>query len=281
MNIAFKISLLANVCLIVVVALFASAKKESEPVPAIPAVEANVAVAANGSSPAAVLEQPTRASQFRWNQIESSDYHLYVANLRSIGCPEQTIRDIISADVDTLYALRREQLEQQMSSQGKTLLERSQMRSIEGQLRSLHGEEEALIAELLGGSVATAAPVADARPTIRPVRSRTNETAIVTPLVFQPVDLASLKLSRRQMEMIDHLRQQFMDEIGGPNQDPNDPAYAERWRNSQPAIDEQLRGLIGVNQYQNYQLQAAATSKGQTIDFPDEVIRPVPPKRVP
>jgi len=36
---------------------------------------------------------------FHWGQIESTDYAVYVANLRSIGCPEQTIRDIISADL--------------------------------------------------------------------------------------------------------------------------------------------------------------------------------------
>jgi hypothetical protein len=38
-----------------------------------------------------------------WGQIESPDYPTYIANLRAIGCPESTIRDIITADVTKLY----------------------------------------------------------------------------------------------------------------------------------------------------------------------------------
>ena len=45
-------------------------------------------------------------NDFRWAQLESEDYRDYVARLRSIGCPEQTIRDIIIADVDKLLAPR-------------------------------------------------------------------------------------------------------------------------------------------------------------------------------
>lgn len=41
-----------------------------------------------------------------WSHVESPDYAIYIANLRSIGCPEQTIRDIIIADVNALYAKR-------------------------------------------------------------------------------------------------------------------------------------------------------------------------------
>jgi len=43
-------------------------------------------------------------NQFRWVQLESEDYKTYIARLRSIGCPEQTIRDIIIADLDKLLA---------------------------------------------------------------------------------------------------------------------------------------------------------------------------------
>jgi LysM repeat protein len=42
-----------------------------------------------------------------WAHVESPDYATYITNLRSIGCPEQTIRDIIIADVNALYAKRR------------------------------------------------------------------------------------------------------------------------------------------------------------------------------
>src|SRR5262245_7724745 len=48
-----------------------------------------------------------RRQNFVWNQIESDDYATYIANLRSIGCPEATIRDIIVADVNQYFARRR------------------------------------------------------------------------------------------------------------------------------------------------------------------------------
>ncbi len=41
-----------------------------------------------------------------WRAVESDDYKKYVANLRAIGCPETTLRDIIVADVNELYRHR-------------------------------------------------------------------------------------------------------------------------------------------------------------------------------
>src|ERR1700753_972204 len=32
---------------------------------------------------------------FRWSQLDAPDYHVYVKNLRGIGCPEATIRAIV------------------------------------------------------------------------------------------------------------------------------------------------------------------------------------------
>ena len=39
-----------------------------------------------------------------WASVESEDYRKYIENLRAIGCPEETIRDIIIADINKLYA---------------------------------------------------------------------------------------------------------------------------------------------------------------------------------
>lgn len=48
-----------------------------------------------------------RRQLFSWQELESDDYPTYIANLRDLGCPEQTIRDIIIADVNGLYARKR------------------------------------------------------------------------------------------------------------------------------------------------------------------------------
>jgi hypothetical protein len=48
-----------------------------------------------------------RRQNFTWDEIESADFPSYIANLRAIGCPEATIRDIIVADVNQLFTRRR------------------------------------------------------------------------------------------------------------------------------------------------------------------------------
>src|SRR4051794_1792422 len=48
------------------------------------------------ASPPAVAEGSKPAQSFDWRMVESEDYKKYIANLRAIGCPEETIRDIIT-----------------------------------------------------------------------------------------------------------------------------------------------------------------------------------------
>src|SRR6266542_1494065 len=48
-----------------------------------------------------------RVTPFDWRQVESTDYRQYIANLRAIGCPELTIREIVTADVNDLFFARR------------------------------------------------------------------------------------------------------------------------------------------------------------------------------
>ncbi len=48
----------------------------------------------------------SKVIRLNWQSVETSDYRQYIRNLRAIGCPEETVYDIIVADVNTLYALR-------------------------------------------------------------------------------------------------------------------------------------------------------------------------------
>ena len=61
-------------------------------------------VAAAGT--ATVTNEVAVTNQLQWRQLESEDYRAYINRLREIGCPEQTIRDIIIADLDKLLAPR-------------------------------------------------------------------------------------------------------------------------------------------------------------------------------
>ena len=71
------------------------------------AAAAAAAAAAQTSAVPVKTNVVLRRQYFSWQDIESPDFATYVANLRQIGCPEQTIRDILIAEVNTLYSRRR------------------------------------------------------------------------------------------------------------------------------------------------------------------------------
>jgi hypothetical protein len=48
-----------------------------------------------------------RSENFTWDQVQSTNYATLIKNLRAIGCPEPTIRDIIVTDINRIFARRR------------------------------------------------------------------------------------------------------------------------------------------------------------------------------
>jgi hypothetical protein len=107
--------------------------------------------------------QPEVPSRFTWRFIESTDFKQYIANLRGVGCPEQTIQDIIIAEVNKLYAgkeaalrLRPEHLKpwEVFAVSVRVAMDR------ERRLRQLLREKRALLKELLGIDVPVEMPQA-------------------------------------------------------------------------------------------------------------------------
>ena len=87
-----------------------------------------------------------RKQFFSWDQLESSDYSTYIANLREINCPEQTIRDIIIADVNSLFAKRRAEIQPSAEQWWRSGTDAATLK----QLRELDNERRTLLAKLLG-----------------------------------------------------------------------------------------------------------------------------------
>jgi hypothetical protein len=108
---------------------------------------------------ASVRPQPVvvyQSNTFIWSQLESTDYRQYIANLRAIGCPELTLRDIIMTDVMRLYAQRRGQYYQNgrpfkfWETDEKRKLKQNQLEEREKQLAQIDKELPAVLRELLG-----------------------------------------------------------------------------------------------------------------------------------
>jgi hypothetical protein len=94
---------------------------------------------------------------FNWAQIESADYRVYLANLRGMGCPESTVRDILIADVNDLFSGRVKTLVDGVSGQFWTLItHEAEFEKLvdekEKQLRALDEERDELFTLLFGNS---------------------------------------------------------------------------------------------------------------------------------
>ncbi len=88
---------------------------------------------------------------FSWQEVESTNYPAYIANLRDIGCPEQTIRDIIVADVNALYARKRlTEVITPAQQWWRSTPDPKAVRAAVAKLRELDQERRALLTSLLG-----------------------------------------------------------------------------------------------------------------------------------
>ena len=92
---------------------------------------------------------------FQWGQLESTDYRVYLANLRAIGCPEPTARDIIIADINDLFAPRVRTLVDEVSGRFWELTSRPEsfdkmVKEKHTQLRALQDERDEIFTALFG-----------------------------------------------------------------------------------------------------------------------------------
>lgn len=107
MNQIFRISILVNAILAVAAVLILRK----------PAATTNATSSASSTSPTAAAEAPAESpvvsdpalavvfttNAFHWRLLEATNYAEFVTNLRDVGCPDRTIRDIIFADAERRY----------------------------------------------------------------------------------------------------------------------------------------------------------------------------------
>ena len=96
-----------------------------------------------------------------WERVASRDLKQYVRNLRAVQCPEETIADIILAEVNRRFAAREKALRltpgqvapwEVAALHGRALLERPR------RIRELWNEKRALLKDLLGFDLALDPP---------------------------------------------------------------------------------------------------------------------------
>ncbi len=93
---------------------------------------------------------------FHWSMLEATNYQTFIQHLHDFGCPEETIQDIIIADIAKQYARRRAELRASLpappywQAPDKFEYDSAAALEINDQLAALDQEQRALVRTLLG-----------------------------------------------------------------------------------------------------------------------------------
>ena len=110
---------------------------------------------------------PARVLPLRWDAVESDDYSQFIGNLRQMGCPEPTIRDIVAAEINGRFEpefqdLLRASQDFEYWRVGPGHPETRAL--ILGRLEELEGRRQAILRKPAGGGVLPPPPALLAHP---------------------------------------------------------------------------------------------------------------------
>ncbi len=192
------------------------------------------------------VETNTVVKQINWQVVESADYKKYIANLRSIGCPEETIQDIIKADVDKLFAARRKEIVKPGSdfkfweTGMQSMMGNTADPEVVGKLQALAQEKRALLKELLGIEV-------EDKPDLM--------------AAFNPFErlLGFLPEGKQTkvMEMMQQMQAKLMKTMGNGAPDEQD---RKNMLQAQKDFEKSLAGVLDPQEFEQYQLRLSQTS---------------------
>ncbi len=190
-----------------------------------------------------------RAGQFHWSQLESTNFLTYVANLRAVGCPEQTLRDIIGAEVQALYAPVREAILDGENSSGRRLV---------SEREKLARDQAWLVGQLLGIDRPPALAQARLDSGFDSTRGDPRWSSGVDPsasLAGHPLtdrrEVAPLSGQARRASVVEHAA--AAGNLGDGSAGDGSPSQADdtaaqpvsRWRQARSRADQHLRVMIG------------------------------------
>jgi len=256
------LSLLLNVVIAVSAGIFLR-KSPARPVPRALAEGPAAPTLAPAPQPLEEAVKSTAVEPFRWSQLSSDDDAAYIHNLRAAGCPETTIRDILSASIGHRFDQKREVLREQRA---KGALDGT---SLTEAIAQSWDEQNDLLARLFGGPASFGSDGAVARAASSvPAKAATSEADSIPFKALSrsgnPAPLAVLEpdpswgLNDLQLGLWEQVAEQFVESIGGPGQNPKDPAYRQRWEKAQAAADDKFRSALGDELYGRLQLQSRA-----------------------
>lgn len=203
---------------------------------------------------------------FHWSQVESDDYATFTANLRAISCPEETIRHLVAGEIGQIYQDKQKQFE-----------DRAGRPMQPSELRKLRQEQAVVLAQVmpstsaaekknesrngpsLGSGLVNRGP-APRYPLAFAASSSGKSTALGS-AAAPPVSVTPVLSKTVAAVAINQIRQEFVSQIGGTNQNPSDPAYYQRWSKAQRLADDRMRSLMGAEYYNRNSIEAGVNAR--------------------
>jgi LysM repeat protein len=197
-----------------------------------------------------------RRQFFTWQEVESADYPTYIKNLHDIACPEQTIRDIIIADVNALYARRRATEVVTVDQQWwRAEPDTNVLQTASAKIRELDLERRGLLATLLGTNWEGGDLVSLPRPTRAAIPLDGPVLGAMPAEVKQAVEQISVNAADRIEEY-----------LAAQHQAGKEPDPAELARLRQQTRRE-LAGVLSPTQLEEYLLRYSDSARSLRSDL--------------
>jgi hypothetical protein len=220
---------------------------------------------------------PPARAPFHWRELESPDFPIFIANLRAIGCPEQTIRHLIDGELRAVYAEKGSALASRPTADAITI-EQERLAVLEHLLQPVSSTRSTASSSTKNEEGSMQATQAAAGASSSPT------TALIDsiPAAFLVGDDGSAlsqgqlsttvtdeRLAPEDAAQIARLRDDFEASVLPQGQSPpapDSPEYRRKWRKAQQDSDDRFSSLYGGDAldalYRQRLLQAsqAATS---------------------
>lgn len=247
--------------------------KPANDVSSAPAVPAAVTTHSTRKEPA-----PSTAPAFHWRQLDAADFPTFVKNLRAIGCPESTLRDIVAGELAEIYAEKRSQLIQPSGQSSHQNLANGDTTALQTELARLQTEQAEQITTLLGrpaqarkttaaaSAVATqsntktaaASQVAMAKTAATPAAFLVGNAPGENSLSAVNTQVTDPQLAPGTAQTLNQLRTRFAAALtASPTTDPSSEEYMKQWIKARRDSDEVFSSMFGGDALIQTQIDAS------------------------
>jgi hypothetical protein len=219
-----------------------------------------------GSQPSLAPNNSSLARKGTWSALASPDLKKYAANLRRVGCPEDTIQEIMVAEVNRLYSARERGLKVRPDDVAPWEAGgQRDRRGAESKLRQILAEKRNLLKELTGVDTGISMP------------SRLAGRDVDT---FEAAFGALPESTRDQVRAIQENYWAQSDDIKQRTVGYLEPEDREEFQRIKTERREELAKILTPQELQDYEMQTSATapalrSRFEGFDVTDQEFRKV------